>query len=161
MSQLIAVAFDQPGRAAQVRKRMRELNDEHQVDVQDLIVVERDAMGTIHVQHGVDGTTPANDERVSFWRALVGFFLLEPLEDLTPHPDDTRGAPRNFDDAFAQQLAARITPGTSAILLRLDAAEPARLITALAPFGGHLLRTSLPPDLAARLAQMLAAVKRS
>ena len=61
-----------------------------------------------------------------------------------------------IDDHFAKELSTRMTPGSSAIFVLERHMTADKVIPALSPFGGSVLRTSLPNDLEATLRQALA-----
>jgi hypothetical protein len=57
MSQLIVITFPQRGTAAQAAERLKSANKAHAINIDDMAVIEKDADGKVHSQHGVDTTT--------------------------------------------------------------------------------------------------------
>jgi uncharacterized membrane protein len=51
-----------------------------------------------------------------------------------------------IDQQFQDQVRDMIKPGTSALFLMLDKANPDQAVAALSKYGGTVLKTSLSPD---------------
>src|SRR6516165_5202400 len=82
MSNLIVLDFDGIHTADEVLNKLRSLQKEHLIDLEDACVVERDKDGKIHIKQAVNLTklgTAAGGTRGAMWGALVGLLFLNPL----------------------------------------------------------------------------------
>lgn len=149
MSDLIVIGYPDESTAEKVWNELVELQREYLVDLEDAAIIRRDMKGKLHV------TTPAH-HAVSwgglsglFWGTLIGLIFLFPLAPLVGVAGGVMGAALGAADKlgveneFKQRVNDLVAPGTSAILVIVRKATPDKLIEALRPFGGTVLRTSL------------------
>ena len=159
MSELIVVAYPDEYRAAEVLATVRRLQSEYLIDLEDAIVVTKDSAGKIKLHQSHD-LTAEGAIGGAIWGTLIGLFFMMPfvgtvlgagIGALTGSLSDY-----GIDDHFAKELSTRMTPGSSAIFVLERHMTVDKVIPALSPFGGSVLRTSLPNDLEATLRQALA-----
>lgn len=159
MSELIVVAYPDQYRAAEVLAAVQRLQSEYLIDLEDAIVVTKTEAGKVKLHQSHDLT---KDGAIggAIWGTLVGLFFMLPLVGtaigagigaLTGSLSDY-----GIDDQFARELSDQMTPGSSAIFVLERHMTADKVIPALSPFGGSVLRTSLPNDLEATLRQALA-----
>jgi uncharacterized membrane protein len=159
MSELIVVAYPDEYRAAEVLATVRRLQSEYLIDLEDAIVVTKDSVGKLKLHQSHD-LTAEGAIGGAIWGTLIGLFFMVPfvgtvlgagIGALTGSLSDY-----GIDDNFAKELSAQMTPGSSAIFVVERHMTADKVIPALSPFGGSVLRTSLPNDLEATLRQALA-----
>jgi uncharacterized membrane protein len=159
MSELIVVAYPDEYRAAEVLATVRRLQAEYLIDLEDAIVVTKDSAGKVKLHQSHDLTT-AGVIGGAIWGTVIGLFFMVPflgtaigagIGALTGSLSDY-----GIDDNFARELSAQMTPGSSAIFVLERHMTADKVIPVLSPFGGSVLRTSLPNDLEATLRQALA-----
>lgn len=149
MSDLIAVAYPDEFRAAEVRAALSRLQHEYLIDLEDAVVVTRDDKGEIKL-HQIVNLAAAGAVSGGFWGALVGLLFLNPLAGAAvgAAAGAISGKFRDFgiNDDFVKDLSANMQPGSSALFLLVKKIRPDKVIPEISKFGGVVLRTSLPKE---------------
>jgi uncharacterized membrane protein len=152
MSDLIVIGYPDETRAMAVWDELVKLQNEYLVDLEDAAIIRRDRNGKLHV------TTPAHHAVAwgtfsgLFWGVLIGLLFLFPLAPLVGIAGGLMGAALGaagnigLKDDFKQRVQDMVQPGTSAILVLVRKVTPDKFVEALRPYGGTVLRTSLPHD---------------
>jgi uncharacterized membrane protein len=162
MSTLVAIAYPDPNRAEEVRLMLRKMQRDYLIDIHDAVVAVKDASGKITLNQPVN-LTAAGAASGGFWGALIGLIFLNPLLGLAAGA--TAGAISGaltdvgIDDKFMKQLAASLTPGSSALFALVKASSPERVLEELKGTGGTIIRSSLAHEDEARLQKAIGAVK--
>ena len=82
MSSLVVLGFDGIHTADEVLNKVRPLQKEHLIDLEDACVVERDKDGKVHIKQAVNlmalGATTGGLQGM-LWGMLVGILFLNPL----------------------------------------------------------------------------------
>ena len=164
MSELVAVAFPDQDRAAEVLEALRRLQTERLIRIEDACYVTKDPEGTIQLHQtlnpvaygAVDGALRGVLIGLLFLMPLAGMLvgaaagaLIWPLIDL------------GISDRFIQELAAELRPGSSALFVLVGEPPADEVLRAVGPYGGTVLHTTLAPDAAARLQTALRAGEAS
>ena len=98
-----------------------------------------------------------------FWGSLIGLMFLNPLLGLAVGA--TAGAVSGalndvgIDDNFMKELAAEMTPGSSALFVLVRKSTPDKVLEELKGTGGKILKTSLSHEDEAKLQLALSAVR--
>jgi uncharacterized membrane protein len=82
MSDLIVVGFDSPEDADKVLLKLSSLKKEYLIDLEDAVVVVRDAEGKVHLKQSLNLTAVGAASGLfsgSLWGGLVGLLFLNPL----------------------------------------------------------------------------------
>ena len=82
MSNLVVFDFDGVHTADEVLNKLRSLQKEHLIDLEDACVVEREKGGKVHIKQAVNLTAlgaAAGGSRGALLGALVGILFLNPL----------------------------------------------------------------------------------
>ena len=82
MSNLIVLDFDGIHTADEVLNKLRSLQKEHLIDLEDACVVERDKDGKVHIKQAVNMTAlgaARGGSMGALWGTLVGLLFLNPL----------------------------------------------------------------------------------
>ncbi len=139
MAHLLVVAFDSLGAADEVLCRLRSLQKEHLVDLEDACVVQRDEQGVLHLKQVV-GRPPDGFLSKGFWRRLMAAIF---------PTDGGRGVHRaeiELSRRFVQQVGEKLKPGSSAIFVVVEPARLDKLVEAFQGEGGHIIETDLPDE---------------
>lgn len=158
MSDLFIIGYDSKEKAEEVLETLQALQNEYLVDLDDAAVVTRTEKGKLKVSSdhhlaavgGLGGM---------FWGFLIGLIFLVPVGGMILGGlfGAAFGAVGNvgIDDAFKKQAGDLLAPGTSAIVAIVRKATPDKVLEAIAPYGGEVLRTSLTDDAEERLQKAL------
>ena len=65
--------------------------------------------------------------------------------------------PFTLSEAFVRQVGGTVHPSQSALFLVADTEKPGEVLERFRGFGGTILRTTLPPEQATRLQQLMTA----
>jgi uncharacterized membrane protein len=161
VSDLIVIGYPDEKTAQNVWEELVKLERDYLVDLEDAAVIRRDQKGKLHI------TTPAHHAVAwgsfsgLFWGVLLGLLFLFPLAPLVGVAGGMMGAALGaaenlgIKDDFKQRVQDMLEPGTSAILVILRQATYDKFVEALRPYGGTILRTSLPHEAEQQLMKIL------
>jgi uncharacterized membrane protein len=158
MNDLIVVAFDHLEDARAAMRRIRELEKEGQVELEDTAIVERDLDGTVRVKNEVSGTT----ETAAAVGALIGAMttFLFPVVGIVigAAAGAAIGAmlEKGVNPTFVDDVKRELRPGRSALFLVVRRASTDAVVAALRPFKGDVIQTTLPADAEEELRETLA-----
>jgi len=154
MSDLVAIAYPDEFRAAEVRATLARLQMEYLVDLEDAVVVTKDSSGKVKLHQPVN-LTAAGAISGGFWGGLIGLLFLMPFAGLAigAGVGALSGKLTDFgiDDNFVKALSENLPPGSSALFMLVKKATPDRVVPEVAKFGGTVLRTNLSSAAEAKL----------
>ena len=78
MSNLIVVAYNDPFQAEEVRTKLRKLQQEYLIDLEDAVVAVKDEKGKVKL-HQTYNLTASGALSGGFWGTLIGLIFLNPL----------------------------------------------------------------------------------
>ena len=162
MSTLVVVGYDDLYKAEEVRLKLRKLQSEYLIDLEDAVVAVKDVKGKVKLHQAVNLTT-AGAVSGGFWGSLIGLIFLNPLLGLAVGA--TAGAVSGalsdvgINDDFMKDLAATMTDGSSALFVLVRKATPDKVLEEIKGTGGKILKTSLSHDNEARLQAALSGAK--
>jgi uncharacterized membrane protein len=146
MNTLVVIGYDNAYAAEEVRLKLRKLQSEYLVDLEDAVVAVKDAKGMIQL-HQAMNLTAAGAVSGGFWGTLVGMIFLNPLLGLAvgASAGAVSGALTDLgiNDQFMKDLAATLQPGSSALFVLVRKATPDKVLEELKGSGGTVLKTSL------------------
>jgi uncharacterized membrane protein len=160
VSELVAVAYPDQGRAAEVLEALRGLQVKRLISLDDSCYVTKDRAGEVQLHQtlnpvaysAVDGALRGTLIGLLFMMPLVGMLVgaavgvaIGPFVDL------------GISDRFVKDLAAELRPGSSALFVLAREAAPDEVLREVGKYGGTVLHTSLAPDAEARLQSALRA----
>lgn len=162
MSELVAVAFDEPTQADEVLRELRRLQLEYLIDLEDAVVAARREDGEVHLKQSVNLTGLAAGSGAlwgALWGTVVGLLFLNPLTGFALGTMVGAGtgalsgrlSDYGINDDFIRSVAQTLKPGTSAIFVLVRKAQPEKVLEHLSRFKGQVLRSSLSPEQEARL----------
>ncbi|MEU0402975.1 DUF1269 domain-containing protein [Streptomyces sp. NPDC006197] len=160
MSELIVIGYDDHKVATKAFKVVQALRDDHVVELKGLAVVRVDEDGETHVD------TPAKREEIALsatagalWGMVLGILVLTPgigvvgaalgglIGKLTQ---------MGVDNGFRKKVSELLEPGAAAVVIMASKITEDRFAAAMEPFGGTVLKTSLPEESERELAEQLA-----
>ena len=127
---------------------MWKLQRDYLLDLEDAVVAVKNDNGKVKLHQAVN-LTSAGAISGGFWGSLIGLMFLNPLLGLAvgASAGAVSGALTDvgIDDNFMKELAATLTPGSSAlfVLLRNPSTAPDKVLEELKGTGGTILKTSL------------------
>ena len=161
MSDLIVIGYPDEETAERAWRELTQLQRDYLVDLDDAAIIRRDRNGKLHV------TTPAHHAVAwgtlsgMFWGVVLGLLLLGPLAPVVGVAGGIVGAAMGagtdlgIKDDFRQRVQELVQPGTSALLVIARKVTADRFVEALRPYGGTVLKTSLPHDAEQQLMKAL------
>jgi uncharacterized membrane protein len=159
MSQLIAVAYPDRLTAEEVRLKLWRLQSEYLLELEDAVVVTKNAAGTIKLHQAVN-LTAAGTVSGGFWGTLVGMLFLNPIlgAAVGAASGAIAGAVTDvgINDDFMKALSAKLGPDTSALFVLVRNATPDKVVKEIQQFGGTVLQSSLSHDDEGKLQAALA-----
>jgi uncharacterized membrane protein len=162
MSDLIAVAFDDPAKAFDLRARLAELQKEYLISMDDVVVVTRDEDGKVKLHQALN-MTAAGALGGGFWGILIGLLFLNPLLGFAIGAGSGAIAGRltdmGIDDKFMKEVGEQLRPGGAAVFVLLRKATTDKVLERLKDFTGSsvVLQTSLSQDDEDKLRKVLEA----
>ena len=146
MSTLAVIAYDDMYKAEEVRLKLRKLQSEYLIDLEDAVVAVKDAAGKVKLHQAVN-LTAAGAVGGGFWGSLIGLIFLNPLLGLAvgAGAGAISGALTDLgiNDTFIKDLASKLTPSSSALFVLVRRATPDKVLEELQGTGGTVLKTSL------------------
>jgi uncharacterized membrane protein len=162
MSTLVVIEYDDPYKAEETRLLLRKMQKDYLIDLEDAVVAVKDAGGKVKL-HQAMNLTAAGAVSGGFWGALIGLIFLNPLVGMAlgASAGAVSGALTDvgIDDKFMKELAAGMTPGSSALFVLVRKATPDKVLEELKGTGGKILKTSLTHEDEAKLQAALSAPK--
>jgi uncharacterized membrane protein len=178
MSELVCIAYKDPGTADQVLNELRALETEYVLDLEDAVIVVRDKNGKVRIKQCVDVFGGATTHGVALgvlWGGLMGLLFMNPLAGVLGSIAGGAGggamtiaahesgllSDYGIDDHFIKALGSTISPGTSAIFLLIRSDQGGKLLASASKHEGTILKTSLSKENEERLRTALASRKQS
>ncbi|MBD0275885.1 MAG: DUF1269 domain-containing protein [Acetobacteraceae bacterium] len=158
MADLVIVAYPDEQTAEAARAKLLELQKEYLIELGDAVVAERMPDGSVKL-HQLINTTAAGAAGGALWGALIGMLFLNPL--LGAAAGAGAGALSGYltdigiDDGFVKSAAESLTPGQAALCVLVRKVTADKVLPAMAPFGGTVLRTNLTEEQEAKLRDAL------
>ena len=148
MADLIAIAFENPAKAFDMRARLAELQREYLITMEDVTVVTRDDDGKVKL-HQATNLTAAGAVGGGFWGMLIGMLFFNPLLGVAVGAGT--GALSGYmtdigvDDNFMKKVGEDLTPGSAALFVLVRKATGDKVMDKLKDFAGtgKIIQTSL------------------
>jgi uncharacterized membrane protein len=154
MSDLVVLGFDGFHTADEVQNKLRSMQKEYLIDIEDSCVVEREMSGKVHLKQAVNLTAMgAKSGGVSgaLWGTLVGLLFLNPLAGMAIGAVSGAGAGAvagsltdyGISDEFVKKLGETIPPGSSALFVLIKRITEDKVMREIEPYRPRVLKTSL------------------
>jgi uncharacterized membrane protein len=168
MSQLVVLGFDGINAADEVLNKVRALRVQHLIDLEDAVVVERDAEGKVNLKQAVNLTrmgAASGGLSGAFWGTLVGLLFLNPLAGMAigagvgAGSGALAGSVMDFgvNDDFVKKLAETIPNNSSALFVLVRDVTMDKVVDEIRPWNPRVLNTSLTGEQEAKLVEALKA----
>lgn len=162
MSTLIAIVFNDPTTAFEMRTALLKMQKEHLIELEDSVVVTKTEAGKIKLDQATS-LTSAGAIGGGFWGMLIGLIFLNPL--LGAAIGATAGAVTGkFTDVglsnqMMKDVAAAFKPNSSALFVLVRRATADKVLDGLKTFSGKgkVYQTSLDKDNEQTLREVLEA----
>ena len=162
MSSLVVFDFDGIHTADEVLNKLRSLQKEYLIDLEDACVVEREKGGKVHIKQAVNLTAmgaTAGGMRGAMWGALVGLLFMNPLAGMAIGAITGAGAGAlsgsladyGIPDDFIKKLGATIPEGSSALFVLFRSVTEDKVLPEILPYKPRVLKTSLSSEAEAKL----------
>ncbi len=158
MSDLVAVAYDSVDTARQVADNVVQLQKAHEIELDDMVVVERQQDGKVKLHQ--PSATGAGAVGGALWGGLIGLIFFVPLLGMAIGAATGAAAGKlsdyGVDDNFMKQLGDNLEPGAGALILLIRKVSVDKVIPQI-KVPGKIIQTSLDNESEQRLADALAA----
>jgi uncharacterized membrane protein len=162
MSNLIVLDFDGIHTADEVLNKLRSLQKEQLIDLEDACVVERDKDGKVYIKQAVNMTAlgaARGGGMGAFWGTLVGLLFLNPLAGMVIGAAAGAGSGAlsgsltdfGINDDFIKKLSATIPVDSSALFVLVKSVTEDKVIAEIESYKPRVLKTSLSNEDEARL----------
>jgi uncharacterized membrane protein len=146
VSNLVAIAYPDEATAGEVAQTLLELQKEHSIELEDLVVAIRKDDGKIKLKQSF---SPAATGAAggALWGGLIGLIFLMPL--LGAAIGGATGAATGaltdvgVDDDFMKQLGEKLQPGGAALFVLVRHSTPDKVLPRVSQFGGDVIHSSL------------------
>ena len=160
MNTLVVIEYDDPYKAEEIRLKLRRMQKDYLIDLEDAVVAVKDEKGKIKLHQAIN-LTAYGAARGGFWGALMGLIFLNPLLGMAvgAAAGAVSGALADvgIDDRFMRELAAGLPPKSSALFVLVRKVTPDKVLQELQGTGGKVLKTSLTHEDEAKLQAALSA----
>ena len=154
MSDLVVLDFDGVGTADEVLTKLRGMQKENLIDLEDACVVVHTGAGKVQVKQAVNLTSIGAASGASTGMligALAGLLVLNPLAGMAVGGLAGAGfgalsgrmADYGINDEFIKNLGKTIPKGSSALFLLIRRSTPDKVLAEIEPFKPRVLKTSL------------------
>jgi uncharacterized membrane protein len=181
MYNLIAIGFTGTHRASEVLGQVQELNDRWAIDLRDAVAVYRAENGKLHIDQSVQPTEREGAAWGGVLGGVLGALIAAPFTSGMSVAAAAAaagagslalgipGAVIGADDAatwketygipedFVRQVSGMLQPGQSAVFVLAQTGDPEEVAERFRGYGGTVLRTTLSPNKAEKLQELLAA----
>ncbi|MEU6881552.1 DUF1269 domain-containing protein [Streptomyces sp. NPDC046712] len=160
MSELIVIGYDERSVANDAFRTVQELEKSHVVELAGLAVVSVDQDGETHVD------TPRKSEKTAIsatagalWGLVLGILVLTPgLGVVGAALGGLIGKLNQMgvDKGFRDKVQSLLKPGSAAVVIMASKITEDKFATAMQPYGGTVLKTSLTEENEKELVEQLA-----
>ena len=154
MSSLVVLGFDGIHTADEVLNKVRPMQKEHLIDLEDACVVERDKDGKVHIKQAVNLMAlgaATGGARGMLLGALVGILFLNPLAGMALGAFAGAGAGAlsgrlvdfGINDDFIKKLGETIPVNSSALFVLVKSVTEDKVLPEIESYRPRILKTSL------------------
>ena len=169
MSSLVVLGFDGIHTADEVLNKVRPMQKEHLIDLEDACVVERGKDGKVHIKQAVNLTAlgaATGGVRGMLLGTLVGILFLNPLAGMALGAVAGAGAGAlsgrlidfGINDEFVKKLGETIPKDSSALFVLVRSVTEDKVLPEIEPYKPRVLKTSLSNEDEAKLRAALSKV---
>ena len=149
MSNLVAISYPDEATAGEVAQTLIQLQKEHSIELDDLVVAIRKDDGKIKLRQSF---SPAGRGAAggALWGGLIGLIFFMPL--LGAAIGGATGAATGaltdvgVDDDFMKDLGQKLQPGNAALFVLVRASTPDKVLPRISQYGGDVIHSSLSEE---------------
>ena len=161
MSDLVAIAYPDLATAQQVTANAAEAQKAHEIELEDMVIVEHREDGKIKLhQPSLAGAGAVSG---ALWGGLIGLIFFLPLFGMAigAASGAAAGAVSDYgiDDKFLKELGAKLQPGGAAVMFLVRKVSIDKVLPQI-KIEGTIIQTSLNDAQEQQLAEALAAAGR-
>ena len=154
MATFVAIQYDDPHKALDVRMSLVKLQHEYLIDMEDAVVAVKNEKGKIKL-HQARNLTASGAISGGFWGTLIGVLFLNPLlgAAIGASAGAASGALTDIgiNNDFMKKLADGLENNSSILFVLVRTATPDKVVDEIKGYGGTLLQTSLTHESEAKL----------
>jgi uncharacterized membrane protein len=149
MSNLVAVAYPDETTASEVAQTLIELQKEHSIKLDDLVVATRNPDGKIKLKQSFK---PAASGAAggALWGGLIGLIFFMPLLGMAIGGASGAAAGAmtdvGVDDKFMKELGDKLRPGGAALFVLVRESTPDKVLPRISQYGGDVIHSSLSAE---------------
>ena len=149
MSNLVAIAYPNETTASEVAQTLVELQKEHSIEFDDLVVAIRKDDGKIKLRQSFNpaGTGAAGG---ALWGGLIGLIFFMPLVGAAIGAASGAAAGAltdvGVDDSFMKELGEKLQPGNAAVFVLVRQSTPDKVLPRISQYGGEVIHSSLSQE---------------
>jgi uncharacterized membrane protein len=149
MSTLVAIAYPDEATASEVSQTLMELQKEHSIELDDLVVAIRNPDGKIKLKQSFK---PAASGAAggALWGGLIGLIFFMPLLGMAigGATGAAAGAMTDVgvDDNFMKELGEKLQPGGAALFVLVRSSTPDKVLPRISQYGGDVIHSSLSTE---------------
>ncbi|MCP4360471.1 MAG: DUF1269 domain-containing protein [Chloroflexi bacterium] len=160
---MIVIAFDTEDKADEVLHSIKSAQKGGFINLEDTVVVRKDADGKVHSRNAVDKTTKEGVAVGGLIGLFLGFLFAGPIGAMLVGGvgGGVVGAlmGKGVDNKFIKDVSEAIQPNTSALFLVVRSAQADVALAALRQYEGKIIQSSLPEDVEESLERALSGKK--
>jgi uncharacterized membrane protein len=158
MSDLVAIAYDDLATAQRVAANVDTLQKGHELELDDMVIVERRGDGKIKLhQPSLAGVGAAGG---ALWGGLIGLIFFAPFLGMAIGAASGAAAgalsDTGVDDKFLKELGAELQPGNAALVVLVRQMSMDKILPRI-EIPGRVIQTSLSNEAEGQLSDALAA----
>ncbi len=182
MADLMVVGFEGKHRAAEVLNQLQDMDLSFAIDLKDAVAVYRTDDGKLRIDQSVQPTTKEGAAWGAMLGGLIGAALLAPFTvgasaavaatalgtglftggvtgaAIGGDDADTWKKTYGISDDFVKEVGGMVQPGQSAVFVLARASNPSVIAEKFRGYGGKVLRSTLSPESAAKIEQVMTPV---
>lgn len=158
MSEMVVIGYPDEQTAELAMNEVLRLQADYMIQLDQIAVVQRGSDGKFKT-NTPDSVAAQGTTWGAFWGLLFGMLFFVPFLGMLV--GGAMGllfggmAKAGLDKEFLERVRDVVKPGTSALFLVIQKVTPDKVIDALKPYGGEVLRTSLSEDAEERLREAM------
>jgi uncharacterized membrane protein len=162
MSTLIVVSYDDMYKAEEVHLKLRKMQKDYLIDLEEAVFATKDAAGKVRVHQPVS-LTAAGALNGGFWGGLIGLLFLNPFLGMAVGA--SAGAisgtltELGLNEKFLKDIGDALKPSSSVLFVLVRHATPDKVVEELTGTGGTIVKSSLTHENEAKLQAALSAAK--
>lgn len=149
MSELVVVAFDDELTGFLVRDKLVNLQRDHLIELEDLVVVVRQQDGKVNIKQAQDLASRGAFSG-AFWGLLFGLLFFAPFLGLAIGAVmgalAGKLADYGIDDKFLKEVGEQVPPGSSAVFMLIRKVTADKVLAQMGEFKGRVIKTSLTEE---------------